>query len=260
LQNPFLFSVYARTVNADDMPLEGSGEVEAFNVIEEFWRQRVTCESPGARGAGDPASSHVSKRVAISYLAEKTLCGHELFAASPDQEHVANGIEMLCNESVLARHTTNRVKWSHAWYREYAIVDHLLGMIPSPSPVTLGQAVCEVSSDHLARDAANGGCKWLIAHPEWGSTGDYLQVLYENRRELAREVLFDVVDGAERHLSLARLSSPLLIEAIELACQKRATQWARQVSELPDELFASEGGPDIARVVIDYETKVISSD
>lgn len=260
LRNPFLFSVYARTVNADDMPLEDSGEVEAFNVIEEFWRQRVTCESPGARGAGDPTSSHVAKRAAIAHLAEQTLCGHELFAASTDREHVANGIEMLCNESVLARHTTSRVKWSHAWYREYAIVDHLLGTIPSPSATTLGQSVCGVTSDHLARDAANGGCKWLIAHPKLGNTGDYLRLLYENRRELAREVLFDVMDGAERHLTLSSLSLPLLIEAVELACQKRATQWARQVSELPDELFASEWGPELARIVIDYETKVTSSD
>jgi hypothetical protein len=167
---------------------------------------------------------------------------------------------MLCNEGVLSRHTTNRVKWSHAWYREYAIVDCLLGTIPSPSPVTLGQAVCGVSSDHLARDAANGGCKWLIAHPEIGNAGDYLQLLYENRRELAREVLFDLMDGADRHLTLASLSLPLLIEAIELACQKRATQWAKQISELSDELFAGVGGPDLARVVIDYETRVTSSD
>lgn len=90
--------------------------------------------------------------------------------------------------------------------------------------------------------------------------GDYLQLLYENRRELAREVLFDVMDGAERHLTLLSLSLPLLVEAIELACQKRATQWATQVSELPDELFASEGGPELARVVIDYETKATTSD
>lgn len=260
LQNPFLFSVYAQTVNAEDMPLERSGEVEAFNVIEEFWKQRVTCESPGARGAGDPMSSHVSKRAAVAYLAEQTLCGHVLFAAGTSQANVANGIEMLCNESVLSRHSTNSVKWSHAWYREYAIVDHLLGTMHSPCPETLVESVCKVSSAHVSRDAANGGCKWLIAHPEQGNAGGYLQLLYENRRELAREVLFDVMDGAERHLTLSSLSLPLLIEAIELACQKRAAQWARQVSELRDELFGSEGGSELARVVVDYETKVTISD
>lgn len=260
LRNPFLFSVYAQTVTAQNMPLERSGEVEAFNVIEEFWKQRVTCESPGARGVGDPTSSDLSKRAAIAHLAEQTLCGHEVFAASIDHDRVTNGIHMLCNEGVLTRHTTNRVRWSHAWYREYAIVDHLLGNILSHSARTLAQAVCDVSSDHLARDAANGACKWLIAHEDLGSTGEYLQVLYEKRPALATEVLFDVMDGAERHLTLSSLSIPLLIQAVELASQTCATQWAKQVSELPDELFAGVAGPDLARVVVDYETRVTSSD
>ncbi len=255
LQNPFLFSVYARTVDAHRMPLEGTETIGAFNVIEEFWKRRVTSESSGARGAGDPTCSLMSKRAAIHHLAEQTLCGHELFPVHTTQD-VANGIEMLCNESVLTRHTTTNVKWSHAWFREYAIVDFLLGTIPSPSATKLGEAVCEVSCDHVARDAANGACKWIIAHSELGSTGGYLQLLYETRPELAREVMIDVMAGAERHLTLVSLSSQLLIETIELACYTRAAQWVRQIAELPDDLFAGERGPDLARVVIEYETKM----
>lgn len=256
LQNAFLFSVYASTVTLDDMPLAESGEIAAFNVIDEFWKRRVITASDGARGSGDPSSSHVAKRAAVRYLAQCTLDGQDVIGATGDDAYVAQGIQMLCNEGVLQRHTTNSVKWRHSWFREYAIVDHLCGQLPSVTPFTLAQSVCRIDTTHVARDAANGGCKWLIARPTMGQVGDYVQTLYGQRKELAREVLFDLMDGSNRHLSLATLSPTILIEAIELANQKHAHQWSEQIAGLPDHLFATELGSELARLVTTFETMV----
>ena len=41
LRIPFLLSLYARITTPPDLPLEASGEVTAFQVVEKFWSMRV---------------------------------------------------------------------------------------------------------------------------------------------------------------------------------------------------------------------------
>lgn len=260
LRNSFLFSVYARTIKPDDMPLTNSGEVEAFSVINEFWKRNVVSESSGLRLAGEENSSHVLKCAAISYAVGETLAGRDIIQIDYGRTDLAQGIAMLCNEGVLVRNnTTTAVKWAHAWFREYAIVDHLLGELTTQTPQAMAEAVCGVSVDHVARDAANGCCKWLIANSSSSAVGKYLETIYASRKGLASEVLFDLVDGNPQHLALNSLSPRLLIETIELATLRGAWQWQAQIDTLPSSKFATSHGLELQRAVIDYETKVPSN-
>ena len=52
LRNPFVLSLYAGIVTKSDLPLDASGEVTAFRVIEEFWARRVRRRERGATCGG----------------------------------------------------------------------------------------------------------------------------------------------------------------------------------------------------------------
>jgi hypothetical protein len=260
LRNPFLFSLYATIVDHDTMPLKESGAVDAFNVIEAFWNRRVVTETHGVRGSGDPHASSVLKRAAVQYLVGKAITGTDVVAMDYSDLNVVHGIDMLCNEGALIRETpSGPVKWMHAWLREYAIVDYLRGLVSSPAPANLAEAVCGLAIDHVARDAANGACKWLVSRGSADAVKEFVVTLYEHRRSLAREVLFDLMDGNQHHLRLSDLPVAVLLEGIELAIQKRARQWSLQIAELPDHLFADALGPDLHRIVAEFEIKVTAN-
>jgi hypothetical protein len=257
LKNTFLLSIYAQTVNEHEMPLVERGEVTAFTVIEAYWRRRVTAESQGMRAAGDPSTSAASKREAAAYLADRTLAGDLVIKRPAGGGAVSAGIESLCREGVLLDRSTSTVMWSHSWLREYSAIDCLVGRIPLPNVNTIAADVCAIDVDHAARDAAVGGCKWILAHRNLGQVEDYLSALYRRTRGLAREALAILLEDSPAHLQLANLHPELLNEALCLATAMKASQWSDQVASLPDSLFTGPGGPQLSRAVLRYESEVI---
>ena len=260
LRNAYLFSLYAQTVTDDDMPLTDRGEVTAFDVIEAYWRRRVTAESQGFRVAGEPATSAVSKRAAADYLADQTLAGQIVFERPRDNITVANGIETLCREGVLIARSTATVVWWHSWLREFAAIERLLGKLENTNLTTVAQAVCDIPVDHAARNAAVGGCKWFVSHRDVGSVEDYLSALYDARTGLARDALTVLLEDSPRHLQLAKLPPKLLIEALSIAREMKARQWHDQVASLPDSLFAGLDGPGLNQAVLRYEGEMMNDE
>tara|TARA_R110002049_G_scaffold309101_2_gene516890 strand:+ start:11644 stop:13752 length:2109 start_codon:yes stop_codon:yes gene_type:complete len=256
LRNPFLFSIYARTVGDEDLPLQKHGEVTSFNIIEEYWRRRVTATSQGHRISGEENTNAVSKRAAVGFLSKLTLDGNTTFSRVHDAGAVGNGIETLCREGVLIERSTTSVSWSHGWLREFALIDHLQGLLEDVDPRALAQKVCEIGLDSAARVAAVGGVKWIVAHPSIGDVHEYLETLFWSKKSLAREALSVLLEDSPRHLRLASLHPDLIVEALSLARVARLEQWREQVASLPIELFSTARGAELGIAAMRYEMEI----
>ncbi|MGA2701683.1 MAG: hypothetical protein ABSH35_11375 [Isosphaeraceae bacterium] len=256
LQNPFLLSLYADVVTADDMPLAESGEVTAFRVVDEFWRRRVSGISIGMRAVGDSEGSQAPKRTAAVYLGEQNLAGATAVARSPSNPELHAGIEMLIREGVLREQGTDSVAWIHEWFREYAILDRLMSGLDELTPVTLARQVTTSEVDHVARAAAAGAVKWLASSPTCGSVVEYLVELWSRNTGLAREALSVLLEGDASSFKLSDLSDELLLEAVVLASHLRATQWVDEIATLHDERFLGAVGDRLHENVVRYELTV----
>jgi hypothetical protein len=255
LRNPFLLSLYARIATPLDLPLEDSGEVTAFQVVEKFWSMRVRTPSEGYRLVGELAESSAAKRASAKYLAEKTREG-SLIIQRPDCDLlVQRGIQMLLHEGVLVAQGTYSVRWFHDWLREYSLVDLIVSEIESVGPVQLAEKVVflaelENRPDYVVRAAAVGGAKWIVAKGnQWGPVEDYLGRLHDRFPGIASEAISVLIEGPESSLQFARLPQQLLLDAIHLAIGLRAPQWATQILSLPSEVFLGLLGPKLHRVV-----------
>lgn len=260
LKNAYLFYLYAQTVSEDNMPLTERGEVTAFDILKAYWQRRVTSESQGFRAAGDQSANTNAKRAAAGYLADRTLCGDLVIERPSDQVEITNGIETLCREGVLLDRSTTAVVWSHSWLREFAAIERLVGKLDDPNAVRLAQRVSSITVDHAARNAAIGGCKWIVSSGDLGCVEAYLSTLYETSTALAREALTVLLEDSPRHLTLADLPTKLLIEALALAREMRAGQWIEQTTCLPDSLFTGPDGPDLNLAVFQYESELASDE
>jgi len=113
LRIPFLLSLDARIVTPSDVPLETSGEVTAFRVVQEFWSRRVCAPSEGHRLVGKPGESSAAKRTAAKYLAQKTREGHLVIERPEHDTAVHRGIQMLVHEGVLVAQGTYSFHSAH---------------------------------------------------------------------------------------------------------------------------------------------------
>jgi hypothetical protein len=265
LRIPFLLSLYARIATPSDLPLEDSGEVTAFQVVEKFWSMRVRAPSEGHRLVGESEESSAAKRASAKYLAERTREG-SLAIPRPDRDLlVQQGIQMLLHEGVLIAQGTYSVRWFHDWLREYALVDLIISDIESIGPLQLAQRIIlladqEHRPDYVVRAAAVGGAKWIVAKGgEWGPIEDYLGRLHDRFPGIASEAISVLIEGPEGGLRLARLPQQLLLDAIHLAIGLRAPQWTTQILTLPPQAFLGLLGPQLHRVVTDFELEVMPS-
>jgi len=263
LRIPFLLSLYARITTPSDLPLDASGEVTAFQVVEKFWSMRVCAPSIGHRLVGEPDESFAAKRAAAKYLAERTREGL-LAIERPDRDLlVQKGIQMMLHEGVLVAQGTYSVRWFHDWLREYSLVDLIISDIESIGPVGLAERVIRLADhehrpDYVVRTAAVGGAKWAVANSaQWGPVEAYLTVLYNRFPGAASGAVAVLIEGSESGLELARLPQQLLLEAIHLAIGLRAWQWATQISGLPRQVFSGGLGPQLHRVVTEFELEVM---
>ena len=163
---------------------------------------------------------------------------------------------MLYREGVVLQHSTGTVVWAHAWLGEFAAIERLMEQLKSPSAKTIAEAVSGIKPDHAARTAARGGCKWIVSHPDLGRVEDYLRTLYAANKGFAREALAVLIEDSPRHLDLAKLSTPLLLNAITDAREMGMPQWRGQVALLPDSLFTKPDGPALQLAVFRYESEV----
>lgn len=179
LQNPFLLSLYADVVTHDDMPLAESGEATAFLVVDEFWKRRVRGVSIGQRAVGESDASQEPKRKAAVFLGERALAGDLVVRRDSTDPQVSSGIEMLLREGVLREQGAEAVAWIHEWFREYAVIDRLLSRLNEPSAITLARRIAaDCAVDHVARSAAAGSMKWVVANPAVGSPQEFLSELW----------------------------------------------------------------------------------
>ncbi len=261
LKNPFLFSVYARITSDLSMPLNDPGQVTAFDVIRVFWGRRVTAESEGHRAVVDPSiNSAFAKRSAVDHLAKQAIAGHIVHERPSDNVTVHAGIEMLCREGVLMDHSSITVVWRHAWFREYAMIDSLIGIHETPTVNVVALAVCGIAADHAARIGAVGGCRWILSNPQLGKIEAYLSILYRQRPALAREALSVLLEGTPRDLELANLEPDLLLEALALALAMKAQHWFNQVKSLPESVFQGPEGPGLQAAAFLYESEMINNE
>jgi hypothetical protein len=257
LRNPFLLSLYADIVTPDDMPLAESGEVTAFKVIDEFWKRRVRGMSEGQRSVGESEGSQEPKRRAAVFLGDRMLVGDLAMMRNAPDPQVNTGLEMLLREGVIREQGADAVAWIHEWLREYALVDRLLSRCNASTAVMLARRiVADCAIDHVARAAATGGAKWVIAHPDSGTAHEYLVELWTLRPGYASEVLALLIVGDANLLNLAALPMELLIEAVHQAHLVRASQWRTQTALLPLSLFTGDDGPRLQDVVTTYEVEV----
>ncbi len=265
LRIPFLLSLYARIATPSELPLEASGEVTAFQVVEKFWSMRVCAPSIGHRLVGEPDESFAAKRAAAKYLAERTREGL-LAIERPDRDLlVQKGIQMLLHEGVLVAQGTYSVRWFHDWLLEYSLVDLIISDIESIGPVGLAERVIRLADhehrqDYVVRTAAVGGAKRAVANSaQWGPVETYLTMMYDRFPGAASDAVAVLIEGSESGLELARLPQQLLLEAIHLAIGLRAWQWATQISDLPRQVFSGELGPQLHRVVTEFELEVMQT-
>ena len=83
--------------------------------------------------------------------------------------------------------------------------------------------------------------------------------MYDRFPGAASDAVAVLIEGSESGLELARLPQQLLLEAIHLAIGLRAWQWATQISDLPRQVFSGELGPQLHRVVTEFELEVMQS-
>lgn len=152
LRIPFLLSLYARIATPSDLPLEASGEVTAFQVVEKFWSMRVCAPSVGHRLVGEPDESFAAKRAAAKYLAERTREGLLAIERPARDFLVQQGIQMLLHEGVLVAQGTYSVRWFHDWLREYSLVDLIISDIESIGPVQLAERVIRLADNEQRPD------------------------------------------------------------------------------------------------------------
>ncbi|MGB2987019.1 MAG: hypothetical protein WBE26_14195, partial [Phycisphaerae bacterium] len=258
LQNAFLFSLYARMARPNELPLETSGEVTGFQIIERYWERRVLAESQGLRDTPERRSG-VQKQRAIGYLVGQTLVGRTALSLRDADPDVSAGVAVLCREGVLQRHSTNAVRWGHDWLRQYAIIDRIVEDIGDPSLRRLAAALTQLPHDMVQRIACVAATKYVLAHPVWGPIEEFLNALFELHSQLCSEALPVLVEGSASRLRLQELAVPLIIEAIEIAIQIRASQWSDAVADLPRELFAGAHGDRLFNAVVRYETEVAAN-
>lgn len=257
LRNGYLFSIYAKTVSNSETPLASAGEVTAFDVIEAYWRRRVTAESQGFRAVGAADSGTRVKRAAAAHLATLALQGDEIYGRRTESADIGNGIESLCREGVLIEHSSFTVAWAHAWLKEYAIIELLLSRTANPHAVTIAHAVSGITHDYSARIAAVAACKWMVSRRGVGRVEEYLSELFGSSAGL-RDALTVLLEDSPIHLHLAALPPALLLEALSLARVMRASQWLEQVASLPDSLFAGTKAGELQRAVLRYESEMLS--
>jgi len=163
------------------------------------------------------------------------------------------------------RNVRYSVRWFHDWLREYSLVDLLISEIESIGPVELAQRVVglgqdENRPDHVIRSAAVGGAKWAVAQrDQWGPVEDYLSALHDRLPGVASGAIATLVEGSESGLVLSRLPQQLLLDAVHFALGLRATQWAEQVTNLPQRAFSGRLGPELHRVVTEFELEVLAT-
>ena len=256
LRNPFLFSVFAKTLESSESLFDNDTDVSAFRIIEEFWHRRVNSVSVASRLVGEASKSPICKRSAVSFLGQQTKDGTELMHESENPDAM-NGIQMLVREGVVEAFPGSRYRWKHAWFREFALVETIHGIATDDSPCSLANVVCEIEHVYVARDATKGIYKSLLARntPEYSMS--FLDRVFAMRAPLARTLIEDVVLGDPRHVELCSLSPALLIEFLEMATVQDCDHWLPQLSELPDEFYSGEFGGNVLRVVNAYESKVI---
>lgn len=259
LQNPFLFSLYANIVSADDMPLSESGEVTAFKVIAEFWNRRVIGVSVGQRAVGDSETSQAKKQRAAAFLGEMSLHEDALLVTDIVDQDILSGIEMLAREGVIERVSTIRVRWVHEWLREYSLVDQLLTRCEAVSGIAIARRiVSDCTLDHVSRAAAAGAMKWVIATPDAGTPTEFLRELWLLHKGLARDSLVIALEAQSSSLELAALPEDVLVEAVILAKHLGANQWQDQIAKLPEGRFQGDSGGELHRVVVDFELDAAS--
>ena len=256
LSNPFLFDVFAKTLESGESLFDNDANVGAFRIIDEFWKRRVTAVSVGSRLVGEQSKSPICKRSAVSFLGQQSKNGIELMRESeiPD---VMNGIQMLVHEGIVKPFPGNRYRWKHAWFREYALVEVIHGVADDDGPRSLADVVSAIEAVHVARDATKGIYKSLLARKTTECSMSFIDRVFALRAPLARTLIEDVVLGDPRHVELRSLSPALLIEFLELATVLDCDRWLLQASEIPDEFYLGECGGDVLRAVNAYESKVI---
>lgn len=84
-----------------------------------------------------------------------------------------------------------------------------------------------------------------------------MTVLHDRFPGVASGAVAVLVEGSESGLELARLPQQLLLEAIHLATGLRAWQWATQIFGLPQQIFRGGLGPQLHRVVTEFELEVM---
>ncbi|NLS98065.1 MAG: hypothetical protein GXX96_38535 [Planctomycetaceae bacterium] len=256
LRNTFLFSLYAGVATPDDMPLSYSGAATAFRVVEEFWMRTVLAESIGHRIVGDACRTQQAKRESVAYLVAQTLDDCTTISCVGVSDRVSDGIEMLVREGLLVKHGSQAVQWVHHSVREYAVIDYLISQVSREEVATLLEVLTAISVDWVRRLGAVAGLKWVASHPDWGTPEQYLNQLWTRDRNLAREAITFVVEGSSTVLALARLSIPLLIEAIEQAIVLKAIQWEQQILALPESFFSDNFGVTLNETVTRYELEM----
>jgi hypothetical protein len=258
LQNPFLFSLYARIASPETTALGSGGRVTGFRIVQEFWNLRVIAPSEGHRSTvATETESTLAKRRAISHLVCETLAGKSAARLPLEDEQAFRGFEMLKYEGVVVPQGSHAVRWRHDWFREYALVDSLVGRADRPSHLALASAICALDIDHVARTAAVGGAKWAIMDEAWGPVESYLDSLQKLQPGFASEALASLLEEPSSHLDLSKLNDKLLIEAIDLARKMKARQWLSQISSLPPARYASPSGPQLLDVTIRYESELM---
>jgi len=247
LRNPFLFSIYARTVTETDSLFSPSSEVSAFDVIEQYWRTRVRPSSSGLRAAGALDNVH-EKQQAIDLVVDLTLRGERFFSMTH------SGLETLRREGVLEHHHS-KVKWSHEWLKEFALTQHVLSGLAEFSPSALAAWIAQVANDDAARTIAVGGAKYISSRHS-NLLADYLGELERMASGCARDALSMMLEGSPNSLELASLTTSLLADALQFCIQMKYPQWYQQVIELPDSVFATPDGPELQQLAMKYELEL----
>ncbi len=260
LRNPFLLSVYAQSVSETATPLADRRAVVAFDIIDTYWMKRVRSESQGFRSTEAPGRSVAEKRAAVSYLAEETLKGAIVLEPPSDRVLPAYGIDALCREGVIVQSSTNSHNWAHAWFREYAVADQIIGKLEARTAVSIARSVGGVKPDHAARVAAVGCCKWIVSKGDLGPIEEYLAELYCHNTGAAREALSVLIEGDPECLTFAELPPRIVIDALDLARDLSASQWVDQASSLPDSWLRGPEGRGLLEALLAYEVEAINDE
>lgn len=263
LRNPFVLSLYARIATLSDMPLEGSGEITAFRVVETFWSRRVRTPSEGLRAVGSDHEVSQLKLRAAEHIAIRTREGELTVRRPLADAGLANGVQMLVNEGVVLPQGSYAVRWTHDWFREFSLVDLLLADLSQPGVAPLADAIAALkakgASDHVVRSAVLGATKWVAANlKDRGPLGAFIAALQQRLPGETSDALALLMEGSEHLLDLSQLPGEQLLEAVMLATRLRARQWASQITNLPDSAYANPRASHLLELVNAYEVEVVA--